>query len=189
MKRLLFTHILPLLLIIGFTAFFIPWEKHPYFLLDTAEQLRQEVSIYTHKHTKRTAKRIANRWEYLTDYEGYADRVPFFEKNYISFRLPPDLPDDTLPDTLYIRFNTNEVDIVSCCDVDSSQFSWNVGYVEYFTDGHWHQMHETIGENDTLVIPLTVPDACFPCLDESIFLSILPVAWRKSPQGVAAKIL
>lgn len=157
----------PILIILLYTIFIIPWKKHPVLLLYRVETLKSELEEYTKSHIKDNN----------------------YSKKYIRYLLPKERSYRSLSDTLVVKFTKNEFTIISDADFDAPKFSWNVGYMEHCTDGKCKHLFNTYNSLKNFIVPLTLVGGRIPEKDNSIFLSLLPKEMRYGTTGEQAKVL
>lgn len=157
----------PILLILLYTIFIIPWKKHPVLLLYRVETLKLELEEYTKNHIK------INR-------NG---------KKSVRFLLSKERVYPSYSDTLVVQFTKNEFTIISDADYDAPKFSWNVGYVEHCVDGKCKHLFNTYNSLKNFIVPLTLIRGRIPEKEKSIFLSLLPKEMRYGATGEEAKVL
>lgn len=157
----------PILIIISYTIFLIPWKSNLVVLMYHSEKLKNELKSFVERNTD----------------------VDKRKRNYIQFLLPESRKDKSKADTLMVRFTKNEFNIISELDYNAPKFSWNVGYVEQKSNGHWIGLIPDQNQNKPFIIPLKLKRGRIPKGEHSIFLYLLPLEFRVGQTGDVAIVL
>lgn len=158
----------PIILILLFTVFGVPWEKNPEIIMWKGKNYERLLLDYVDHNTKRD--------EYKRHCIQFVPSKKRKTKKYY-------------PDTIKVRFTKDVFEAVSMSGYKIYNLEWNVGHIEYrHENGYWTGLIPTLDYDESFVIPISIKKGEIPTESE-LFLKLLPKEVREDNQGNKAQVL